>query len=64
MNPSRPLCSLGKERMAMRMVEAIYKLKYFIFVNKKKHMDSGRSTGNFVLIGAWQPWSGSSFLPT
>ena len=36
--------SLGKERMAMGVVEDIYKLKYFIFVDKKKHRENGKST--------------------
>ena len=31
--------------MAMEEVEAIYKLKYFIFLLTKKHRENGKSTG-------------------
>ena len=34
--------------MAMGVVEAIYILNFINFIKKN-------STGNFVLIGAWQP---------
>ena len=37
--------SLGKERMAMEMMEAIYKLKYLLSVDYKKHRGNGKSTG-------------------
>ena len=41
------------------VVEAIYKLKYFIFVDKnhrKNCKNTGQTQGLWVLIGAWQPW--------
>ena len=44
--------------MAIEVVEAIYKFKYFIFVDKKnqgKWQEHRENTGNLVLIGAWQP---------
>ena len=54
--------SLGKESMAMGLVEAIYKFKYFIFCQQKNTGKMARAqgkdrenTGNLVLIGAWQP---------
>ena len=34
-----------KERMAMGVVEAIYKLKYLIFCQPKKYRDNGKNTG-------------------
>ena len=48
------LCgSLGKERMAMGEMEAIYKLKYFIFLSTKKHRENGNSTGKMQGIWYW-----------
>ena len=48
--------------MAMGVVEAIYKFKYFIFCRQKNTGKMARAqgkdrenTGNLVLIGAWQP---------
>ena len=60
------LCgSLGKERMAVGEVEAIYQLKYFIFCRQKTHgkwQEHRENTGNLVLIGAWQPWRTENVL--
>ena len=49
--------------MALGVVEAIYKLKYFIFCRQKTTGKMARAqgkcrenTGNMVLIGVWQPW--------
>ena len=44
--------------MVTGVVEAIYKLFYF-FVDEKiqrKNEEHRENTGNFVLLGAWQPW--------
>ena len=44
--------------MATGAVEAIYKLKYLIFLSIKstgKSQEYRENIGNFVLIGAWQP---------
>ena len=41
--------------MTIRVVDDIYKLKYFILILLiKKHKEN---TGNFVLMGAWQPYN-------
>ena len=55
--------SLGKKRMTMGVVDAIYKLKYFIFCRQKNTgkmaIAQGKdreNTGNLILIWAWQPW--------
>ena len=49
--------------MAMGVVEAIYKFKYFYFLLTKNTGKMARAqgklrenTGNLVSIGAWQPW--------
>ena len=59
----KPLWFTWKERIAMAVVEAIYKLKYFMFRQQKKTGNMAgaqgklmENTGNLVLIGAWQPW--------
>ena len=45
--------------MATGVMEAIYKLQYFIFLSMIKHRERSKehseNTGNFVLLGAWQP---------
>ena len=45
--------------MVKGMVETIYKLNYFIFfVDEKtqgKSEEHRENTGNFVVMGAWQP---------
>ena len=53
--------SFGKERMTMVMMEAIYKLKYFVCRLKntgkmaRAQKKLRENTGNLVLIRAWQP---------
>ena len=40
--------------MAVGVVETFYKLKYYIFVDKK-HTEKAKNTGNFVMMWAWLP---------
>ena len=37
------------------------KYNIFFFCQWKKHREKAENTGNFVLIGAWQPWAGLSW---
>ena len=53
---------LERKGMAMGVVGAIYKFKYFIFCRQKNTGKMTRAqgkdrenTGNLVLFGAWQP---------
>ena len=57
--------SLGKERMAMGLVEAIYRLKYFIYCRQKNTGKMARTQGKHRVFGInWSvatlgtPWPG------
>ena len=41
--------------MVVWVEETVYKVKVFYFFVDKKHREKAKSTGNFVLMGAWQP---------